>query len=111
MVLEQNRKRIVPKLSTILSLVLGATLLVASGCEDEAGKAALRTCNTNLESLQKTSTAQVASVNALKRELAQSQAKVEELTKEVEQLKSPKPTKPAAAASKTASPTKDKKKK
>jgi len=43
------------KLSALMSLVLGATLLVGAGCEDEAGKAALNTCNTRLQNAQKSS--------------------------------------------------------
>lgn len=80
---------------------------MGSGCEDEANKAALNTCRASLESLQKTSTAEVASASALKQELAQSQSKVEELTKEVDQLKTSKsgkaeasPAKPAMASKK-----------
>ncbi len=95
--------------STLLSLLLGATLFVNTGCEDEANKTALNTCRASLESLQKNSTAQVASVNALKQELAQSQAKVEELTKEVDQLKSPKSDKAEASAVKPAAKAKNKK--
>ena len=96
-------------LSTFPSVILGAVLLVSTGCEDEANKTALSACRANVESLQKTSTAQVASVNALKQELAQSQAKVEELTKEVDQLKSPKSSKAEASAAKLAAPAKKKK--
>ena len=96
-------------LSTVVSLILGAALLVSTGCEDEANKAALNTCRASLESLQKASTAQVASVNALKQELARFQAKVEELTKEVDQLKSPKSGKAEVSAAKPAAPAKKKK--
>ena len=76
-------------LSALMSLVLGAAFFVTAGCEDEASKASLKTCNSSLESLQKSSSAQTASVNQLKADLAQAQAKVQELTKENEQLKSP----------------------
>jgi TolA-binding protein len=96
-------------LSTFLSLILGATLLVSVGCEDEANKTALNSCRSSLESLQKTSNAQVASVNTLKQELVQSQAKVEELTKEVDQLKNPKSSKVESFAAKPSAPTKKRK--
>ncbi len=96
--------------NAFLSLILSAGLLVSTGCEDEANKTALNTCRTSLESLQKTSTAQVANVNELKQELAQSQAKVEELTKEVDQLKSPKSGKAEVTAAKPAAPAKKKRK-
>jgi hypothetical protein len=108
---ERSQRAVVHKLSALLSLILGATLLLGSGCEDEASKTALRNCNTSLESLQKTSTAQMASVNALKQELALSQAKVEELTKEVEQLKPPKPGKASASVATPSTPAKNRKKK
>jgi len=99
------------KFSALMSLLLGAALLVSAGCEDEAGKAALKTCNTSLESLQKTSAAQTASVNHLKADLAQAQAKVQELlTKETEQAKNPKlmGKAEAPAAKKPAAPAKKK---
>ena len=88
------------KFSALMSLLLGATLLVGTGCEDEAGKAALKTCNTSLESLQKSSSAQTTSMNQLKADLAQAQAKVEALTKENEQLKNPKMGKAETPAAK-----------
>lgn len=97
------------KFSALMSLLLGATLLVGTGCEDEAGKAALKTCNTSLESLQKSSSAQTTSMNQLKADLAQAQAKVEALTKENEQLKNPKMGKAETpAAKKPAAPAKKK---
>ena len=97
------------KFSTLMSLLLGATLLVSAGCEDEAGKAALNTCNTSLENAQKSSAAQTTTVNQLKADLAQAQAKVQELTKENEQLKNPKTGKAeTSAAKKPAAPAKKK---
>ena len=99
------------KFSTLMSLLLGATLLVSAGCEDEAGKAALNTCNTSLENAQKSSAAQTTTVNQLKADLAQAQAKVQELlTKENEQAaKNPKTGKAEApTAKKPVAPAKKK---
>jgi len=77
------------KLSALMSLVLGATLLVGAGCEDEAGKAALNTCNKAPERTEELGRSKT-SMNQMKADLAQAQAKVQELTKENEQLKNPK---------------------
>ena len=71
--------------------------------------AALNTCNTSLENAQKSSAAQTTTVNQLKADLAQAQAKVQELTKENEQLKNPKMGKAeTSAAKKPAAPAKKK---
>jgi len=80
-------------LSTLMSVGFGTLLLVSAGCEDKATKEALATCNTKYQDLQKTSSAQMASLAQTKTELAQAQAKVQELTKEMEQLKNSKPAK------------------
>jgi hypothetical protein len=106
------KEKVMPrKFSTLMSLLLGATLLVSAGCEDEAGKAALKICNTSLESMQRSASAQTASMNQLKADLVQAQAKVQELlTKENEQAaKNPKMGKAEApAAKKPVSPAKKK---
>jgi hypothetical protein len=105
----EEKKIMTRKLSALMSLVLGTTLLVGTGCEDEAGKAALNTCNTSLESMKKGSAAQTTSMNQMKADLAQAQAKVEALTKENEQLKNPKMGKAeTSAAKKPAAPAKKK---
>ena len=105
----EEKKIMNRKLSALMSLVLGATLLVGAGCEDEAGKAALNTCNTSLQNAQKSSAAQTTSMNQMKADLAQAQAKVQELTKENEQLKNPKTGKAeTSAAKKPAAPAKKK---
>lgn len=97
------------KFSALMSLALGATLLASAGCEDEASKAALNTCNTSLQNAQKSSAAQTTTVNQLKADLAQAQAKVQELSKENEQLKNPKTGKAETpAAKKPAAPAKKK---
>jgi exonuclease VII small subunit len=106
---EKKKKIMTPKFSALMSLVLGATLLVGAGCEDEAGKAALNTCSTSLQNAQKSSAAQTTAMNQLKADLAQAQAKVEELTKEKEQLKNPKMGKAETpAAKKPVAPAKKK---
>jgi exonuclease VII small subunit len=105
----EEKKIMTRKLSALMSLALGATLLASAGCEDEASKAALNTCNTSLQSAQKSSAAQTTTVNQLKADLAQAQAKVEALTKENEQLKNPKTGKAeTSAAKKPAAPAKKK---
>jgi hypothetical protein len=105
----EEKEMMTRKFSALMSLALGATLLASAGCEDEASKAALNTCNTSLESLQKSSSAQTTSMNQLKADLAQTQAKVQELTKENEQLKNPKMGKAEApAAKKPVAPAKKK---
>jgi len=96
------------KLSAIMSLILGTALLVSAGCEDEASKTALTTCNASLQSMQKTSSAQIASMNQLKADLAQAQTKMQELTKENEQLKSPKMGKAESSPAKKPAPAKKK---
>jgi hypothetical protein len=109
----EGEKAMTRKLSTFMSLVLGALLLASAGCEDEASKAALATCNSSYESLVKSTSAQTASIGQLKTELAQAQAKVQEIAKENELLKNPKmgkaeATKPAAIAKKPNEPAKKK---
>jgi peptidoglycan hydrolase CwlO-like protein len=96
-----EEKKMTRKLSTFLSLVFGSILLASAGCEDAATKAALATCNTNYENLQKSSSAQAGSLSQLKTELTQAQAKVQELTKENDQLKATKTGKVEASASKS----------
>ena len=106
-----EEKKMTRKLSTFLSLVFGAVLFVGAGCEDTATKAALATCNTNYENLQKSSSAQSGSLSQTKAELAQAQAKVQELTKENDQLKAPKTGKAESSATKSAADKKKNRKK
>ena len=71
-------------------------LLTNDGCKNQVSKAALRT-RYSLQNLGETSTAQIAKVSALKQELAQSLAKVEE-GREIDLLKNPKSGKAEAFA-------------
>ncbi len=96
------------KLSTFISVVFGALLLLGAGCEDKAAKQALGTCNTNLQDLQKTSSAQATSLTQMKAELAQAQARLQELTKELERIKTSQPTKAETPAAPKAAPGKKK---
>jgi peptidoglycan hydrolase CwlO-like protein len=67
---------------------LATFLLVSTGCEDKQCQDSLNTCRTELGNLQKTSASHQTAMNELKAQLTQAQAKVDELTKEVEALKS-----------------------
>jgi phage shock protein A len=81
-----NRMRLVIASAALLSMPL-----VSTGCEDAATTEALKTCSTNLESIQKSSSAQEATLKDLKKQLAEVQGKIGVLTKENEDLKAGKP--------------------
>jgi uncharacterized protein YlxW (UPF0749 family) len=73
--------RIVKMLTTVC---LGALLLTSAGCEDKETQEALKTCKNDLSGEQQKAATQLATINDLKTQLAQAQAKVTELTKEGE---------------------------
>jgi len=76
------------RLGTVLaSACLGAFLLATSGCEDKQCQDSLSSCRSEVSNLQKASTSQQTSMKELRDQLAQSQAKVQDLTKELESLK------------------------
>jgi len=81
-----NRIRLVMVTAALLSAPL-----VGAGCEDAAAKETLKACNSNLESMQKSSIAQESTIKDLKKQLAEVQGKVGQLTKENEELKAGKP--------------------
>ncbi len=75
---------------TLSTLFLGALLLASAGCQDKATQDALKTCRSDLANVQKTSASQTSTINNLKSQLAQAQAKVQALTaKEAEAAKTP----------------------
>lgn len=80
-----NRMRLVIASAALLSMPL-----LGAGCENAATTEALKTCSTKLESMQKSSSAQEATLKDLKKQLAEVQGKVGELTKENEELKAAK---------------------
>ena len=92
---------------TLMTVCLGALLLSSTACEDKETQEALKTCKNDLGNEQKLSTSQRATIESLKAELAQAQAKVQEMTKEGEAAKTGKggkamEEKPKAGEAKTA---------
>ncbi len=76
------------RLLTVLGpAFLGVFLFATSGCEDKQCQDSLGTCRTEVTNLQKAAADHQKMVNDLKAQLAQSQTKVDELTKENEALK------------------------
>ncbi len=66
---------------------LGIFLLGASGCEDKQCQESLTTCKTEVTNLQKASADHQKTVNDLKAQLAQVQAKLDEMSKANEAAK------------------------
>jgi phage shock protein A len=90
----------------IVSASLLSAPLFAMGCEDAATTAALKTCTTDFANLQKSLSAQESTLKDLKKQLAEAQNKVGQLTKENEDLKAAKPHgKAEAAVDKKSEPT------
>jgi septal ring factor EnvC (AmiA/AmiB activator) len=86
---------------TIVSAALLAAPLFAMGCEDAATTAALKTCTTDFANLQKSASAQESTLKDLKKQLAEVQNKVGQLTKENEELKAAKDKKAEAGDKKS----------
>jgi hypothetical protein len=63
-------------------------LLANAGRKNEVSKAALRICRCSLQNLQETLTAQISRASALKQQLTQSLAEVDE-NRETDQLENP----------------------
>jgi hypothetical protein len=80
-------------LTTLASVCLGTLLLAGTGCDDKVCQDSLKTCKNDLGQEQKTNATDMTTINGLKSQLAQSEAKVQELTKENETLKAPKGSK------------------
>ena len=101
---ERKGERITRTFKTLMTVCLGALLLSSTACEDKETQEALRTCKNDLGNEQKLSTSQRATIESLKAELAQAQAKVQEMTKEGEAGKGGKAMeeKPKAGEAKTA---------
>ena len=74
-------------LKTLMTVFFGALLLSSTACEDKETQDALKTCKNDLGNEQKLSTSQRATIESLKSELAQAQAKVQEMTTESEAAK------------------------
>jgi TolA-binding protein len=82
------------RLGTVLaSGCLGAFLLVTSGCEDKQCQDSLSSCRTEVSNLQKMSETQQTAMKELREQLTQAQAKVQELTAQLEPQKGGKGTK------------------
>ncbi len=95
-------------------VVMCAGLLAASvatsACEDTASKEALNICKADLEKLHKDSASQVATIDTTKKQLAEAQNKIAQLTKENEDLKASKQGKAeSSSAKKTEAAAKSKK--
>jgi large subunit ribosomal protein L29 len=71
----------------LVSACLGVFLFATSGCEDKQCQDSLSSCRNEMSNLQKTSATQETQMKALKDQLAQSQAKIQELTTELESQK------------------------
>jgi septal ring factor EnvC (AmiA/AmiB activator) len=102
-------------LKTLATLCLGAFLLASAGCEDKETQEALKTCKNDLGNVQKSLASQMATTNDLKTQLAQAEAKVQELTKAAELGKEGKGSKASeqkakSAEAKKAEPAKPEKK-
>lgn len=74
-------------LTALAPAFLGIFLFAATGCEDKQCQESLGTCKTEVTNLQKAAADHQKVVTDLKAQLAQSQSKVDELTKENEALK------------------------
>ncbi len=71
---------------TLATIGLGVLLLTGAACEDQETQDALKTCKSDLSNVQKTLATQTPTMNTLKAQLAQAEAKVQELTKEKEAM-------------------------
>jgi uncharacterized protein YlxW (UPF0749 family) len=67
--------------------VFCAWLLTSTGCEDKVCQDALLSCKKDSTAQRKEAAAQMATISEIKSQLASAQAKVENLTKENEELK------------------------
>jgi len=67
---------------TLVTVSLGAFLLTSASCEDKESQEALKTCKNDMSNVQKSLANQTVTVNNLKAQLAQAEAKVQELAKE-----------------------------
>jgi len=74
-------------LTTLITVCLGAFLLTGAGCEDKEAQEALKTCKNDLGNEQKLTASHTATINELKSQLAQAQAKAAEMSKEMEAAK------------------------
>lgn len=83
-------------LTAVMSLVLGGTLLVGAGCEDQKCKEDLQAATAASETAQKSLTAKQNELNAAKSALAAAQAELGKVKKELDDTK--------AAAAKAAEP-------
>jgi multidrug resistance efflux pump len=88
-------------LKTLANVCLGALLFTSAGCEDKESQEALKTCRNDLGAEQKTATSQRATIDNLKAQLAQAEAKVQELTKASESAKPGKGSKTVEEKGKT----------
>ncbi len=79
-----------PGLKTLMTVCLGALLLTSAGCEDKAGQEALKTCKNDLVNEQKLVASQSLTINELKSQVAQAQAKIDEMNKETDAAKTAK---------------------
>jgi peptidoglycan hydrolase CwlO-like protein len=66
---------------------LSAWLLMSVGCEDKVCKEALSTCKKESTDQRKECAGNLAKIQELKTELADAQAKVETLNKEIDEIK------------------------
>jgi uncharacterized membrane-anchored protein YhcB (DUF1043 family) len=89
-------------LKTLTTVCLGAFLLTSAGCEDKETQEALKTCKNDMSNVQKSLASQTATANELKAKLAQSEEKVQELTKAAEAGKEGKGTKASEEKAKSA---------
>jgi hypothetical protein len=80
-------ERMTQLFKTLMTVCLGALLFTSAGCEDKEAQEALKTCKNDLANEQKLATSQTGTINELKSQLAQAQAKVQELTKDNEAAK------------------------
>jgi uncharacterized protein YlxW (UPF0749 family) len=67
--------------------VFGAWLLASTGCEDKVCKDALQTCKKDSTDQRKECAGHLTTISELKSQLTETQAKVETLTKENDELK------------------------
>ncbi len=66
---------------------LGAWLLTSTSCEDKVCKETLQSCKKETTDQRKESAGYLATIGELKSQLTDAQAKVDSLTKEVDELK------------------------
>ncbi|HJX66789.1 MAG TPA: hypothetical protein VJ860_22890 [Polyangia bacterium] len=83
-------------LKTVMSLVLGGTLFIATACEDQKCKEDLQAAQTAAETAQKNLTGKQNELNAANARLAAAQAESAKLKKDLDEAKAA--AKPAEAA-------------